>query len=241
MEINLTNDKGRDATVTAESVSSALRVRWIDSQQRQATSRKVLKGSLERDIEALLEQFGELDQVGQALIEGDPEVDLENYGTFLEESSRIYINSKNEMVHRVIHWEIVRSPDGGVKERRPRKLAEPNVATDIPLTWTGKLLPRSQIYKRLIFSHKLQIVHHNGLTYDFLYGMASELARQDSLLLMAAGSKGTQPLVFRRGGMPYRGFLEGRVEGERYALILHLSNMELRKPGADGGSDRDAD
>ena len=27
-----------------------------------------------------------------------------------------------------------------------------------------------------------------------------------------------------------RGFLEGRVDGERFALLLHLSNMELKRP-----------
>jgi len=31
-------------------------------------------------------------------------------------------------------------------------------------------------------------------------------------------------------GSPYRGFLEGRVDGERYILLLHLSNMELKMP-----------
>ncbi len=230
MEINLTNSKNRDATVVAESVSQPLKVRWIDAEKRQVVNRKILKGTLDRDIEALEAQFGELNKVGQALIDGDPEVDLESYGTFLEEASRVYMDQDNEIVHRVVHWEIVRDPEGEEKERRPRKMVEPNVATEIPLTWTGKMMPRDKVYNRFVFSHKLQIIHHNGLTYDFLYGMAKELADKNSLLLIAGGPKGNQPLVFRRSGTPYRGFLEGRVDGERYALILHLSNMELKQP-----------
>jgi hypothetical protein len=31
-------------------------------------------------------------------------------------------------------------------------------------------------------------------------------------------------------GTPYRGFLEGRIEGDKFILLLHLSNMELKKP-----------
>ena len=50
------------------------------------------------------------------------------------------------------------------------------------------------------------------------------------MLLIAGGEKGNQPLVFRRGGLPYRGFLEGRTDGEKYMLILHLSNIELKAP-----------
>ena len=51
-----------------------------------------------------------------------------------------------------------------------------------------------------------------------------------SLMMLGAGPRSNQPLVLRRGSTPYRGFLEGRVDGDRYCLILHLSNMELRSP-----------
>ena len=30
------------------------------------------------------------------------------------------------------------------------------------------------------------------------------------------------------GGTSYRAFLEGRVDGDRYALILRLTNLELK-------------
>jgi hypothetical protein len=33
--------------------------------------------------------------------------------------------------------------------------------------------------------------------------------------------------VITAGGESYRGFLEGRIEGDRYRLVLHLTNMEL--------------
>jgi hypothetical protein len=51
-------------------------------------------------------------------------------------------------------------------------------------------------------------------------------------MLLGAGPKSNQPLILRRGASPYRGFLEGRTDGEKYCLILHLSNLELRAPEA---------
>ena len=32
-----------------------------------------------------------------------------------------------------------------------------------------------------------------------------------------------------RNGTPYRGFLEGRVDGDKYLLLLHLTNLELKE------------
>ena len=60
--------------------------------------------------------------------------------------------------------------------------------------------------------------------------MAKELEEKDSLMVVGAGAKSNQPLILRRGSTPYRGFLEGRTDGEKYCLILHFSNMELKVP-----------
>ena len=38
------------------------------------------------------------------------------------------------------------------------------------------------------------------------------------------------PLMFQANGTPYRPFLEGRVDGERFQLLMHLSNLELKVP-----------
>ena len=48
------------------------------------------------------------------------------------------------------------------------------------------------------------------------------------LMLLGAGPKGADPLVFQEEGRPYRAFLEGRVRGEEYLLLMHLSNLELK-------------
>jgi len=229
-DVSLTNSQGRDAQVVAESVRIPVRIRWVDDQNRQASSARLLKGTIDRDFEALLEQAGSPDKVGDALISGDPELDIESAGSFLRDTSRVYYNSDRKTVFSVTQMEIVRNPDGTEKTRRPKKQPSPNVGAEQPLLWSGKFLPKKDVYNKFVMVAKLQLHHINGLTYDFLYGIAKDLEKKDSLLLMGGGPKANQPIVLRRGSVPYRGFLEGRTKGDEYCLLLHLSNMELKAP-----------
>jgi hypothetical protein len=229
-EISLTDSKGRDAAVMAESVRMPVRVRWVDESGRQASTARILKGTIDRDYAALLEAAGSPEKVAESLIAGDPELDIEATGAFLRDTSRVYINSDRQVVHAVSQIEVVRNPDGTEKLRRPKKLPVPNVSAEQPLLWSGKLLPKKDVYNKFAIVSKLQLVHINGLTYDFLFGIARHLEEKNSLLVVGAGSKANQPLILRRGAVPYRGFLEGRTRGEEYLLLLHLSNIELKAP-----------
>jgi len=234
-EINIANAADRDAAVLTSSVRSAKRVRWLDPDNRQAQNVRVIKSPVTRSIESLTEKVGELSNVAQSLIDSDPEIDLEQTGRFLRDTSRVYVNQKREIVHKVMFWEIVRNPDGTERERRPRKLMNPNLSGETPLRWSGKYIKKEQACRKFVFSGKIQLRHVNGLTHDFLYGMAKDLEEKDSMLLLGAGPKSNQPLILQRGGTPYRGFLEGRTDGDKYALILHFSNLELKAPKpADG-------
>ncbi len=227
--INLTDSRKRDAVVKAESVSIKNPVRYIGPKGGASYTRKVLKATVDHDYDNMLALAkGDTEKLAKLLVEGDPEVDPELFGRFLWNVSRVYINEDEAVTYRIQQHELIYTPDGELKERRQRERAEANVDSEIPLRWTGKKIPRGEAIRKYVFSSKLQIVHINGLTYDFLYGMAKELHEMDSLMLLGGGKKGKQPLIFRRGSTPYRGFLEGRIKGERYILLLHLSNTELR-------------
>jgi len=229
--INLSNSKGRDATVGTMAVKRARKVRYLDAQQRQAQSVSILKSTINCDIESLQQQVGgALVKVAEKLIQSDADVDVENFGRFLKQSSRVFVDPDGKVVRKIKQFEVLRNPDGTERERRPRKVAHPNTATELPLKWTGKLMAKSEVYNRFVFSAKQQIVHVNGLTYDFLFGIAKELEEKKSLMLIGGGPKGASPLVFTRNGQQYRGFLEGRTQGDKYLLVLHLSNMELKAP-----------
>jgi hypothetical protein len=231
--INLADERRRDAIVKAESVRIDEPVRYLGPKGNQTWTRRVLKSTVEHDLDSLMEQYSTAEEMAAALVEGDPEVDIETFGQFLWNTSKIWMNPDDELVFSVQQQEEVRGPDGKVQTLRDRERAEPNVDSEIPLRWTGKMIDRDEAVRRFIFSSKLQVVHINGLTYDFLFDMAKTLDDADSLMLLGAGEGGKQPLVFRRGSIPYRGFLEGRVQDERYILLLHLSNMEMKLPADD--------
>jgi len=228
--INLSDAKLRDAVVKAESTRNSRTVFYKGPKGLPAYTRKILKGAVHQDYESMLEKYGTNDALAKALVEGDPEIDFERDGMYLWDLSRVYINPKEELVYRIRQEEVVINTDGTVRERREQRRLEANVDAEVPLTWTGKMIPKAEAIRKFVFKTKLQIVHINGLTYDFLYEMAKELHESGSLMILGAGPHGRDPLIFRSRSVPYRAFLEGRIDGDKYILLLHLSNQEMKLP-----------
>jgi hypothetical protein len=229
MPINISNSKNRDAVVATEALNPQREVRYTDPKGRPVTTRKLLKTDVTHDLPELLKKNKKLEKVANALIKEDPEIDLESFGMTLTDMARVYVTKKG-IIHLVEEIEVIYNPDGTVRERRPRKKEPQNMNSEFPMRWTGKFIKKDEAAHRFVFTNKKQLVHINGLTFDFLYDMAKDLQKRDALLLIRGGEKGNEPLVMNRGGKPYNAFLEGRVKGESYCLILHLSNMELKKP-----------
>ena len=229
MPINISNEKSRDAVVATEGLFPKREYRYVDEKGDPVTTQKVLKSNIEHDLPELLKKRKKLDKVAKDLVKEDPEIDLESFGMFLEDTSRVYV-SKKGIVHLVEEYEVITGPDGKERERRPRKKLPQNLNAEVPIRWTGKFIKKSEAIAKFVFINKRQLVHINGLTFDFLFDMAKELDKRDSLLLLRGGEKGDEPIVLNRGGKPYNAFLEGRIKDEAYCLILHLSNMELKRP-----------
>lgn len=227
---NIANTKGRDAVVLSQGMRKALRVRWLDHDQRQASHIRVVRSTLQNDLPALTARIGNVSELSEVLVNSDPEVDIESFGRQLRDTCRVYVDEDGAVVNHVQQIEVVRNPDGTERERRPRVRTQGNVNTEEPIRLSGRMMKKREVFNRFVFTGKRQLQHVNGLTYDFLYAIAKELAEADSMMLVGSGPKGTSPIVLNAGGTPYRGFLEGRVDGERYCLILHLSNMELKAP-----------
>ncbi|HJM81627.1 MAG TPA: hypothetical protein QF397_02595 [Candidatus Poseidoniia archaeon] len=227
--IRLTDNKKRDA-----------RVQYISPRKRKAGSYRSYKGeeiksyrfindtdsynpqnllALHEDMEALAEQ----------LIKDDPEVDLEKAGRMIDYGSQVWIAEDGKVLYSAKMMDIVYTPEGDVKSTEDFEDQEPTVMEDIALPWTGKLLPISAVLNKFVLLRKLQICHLDGLTFDFLYGMAKDLQEEKSMLFLGGGPTGKDPLIFQRNGTPLRGFLEGRVKDGSYLLVLHLSNLELKQ------------
>lgn len=243
MPINISNSKNRDAVVATEALNPKRELRFTDAKGKPVVTRKLLKTDVTHDLPELLKKNKKLEKVANALIKDDPEIDIESFGMFLTDMARVYVTKKG-IIHLVEEIEVIYNPDGTVRERRPRKKEAQNMNGEFPMRWTGKYLKKDEAAHRFVFTNKKQLVHVNGLTFDFLYEMAKELDERDSLLLLRGGEKGSDPLVMNRGGKPYNAFLEGRIKDDAYCLILHLSNMELKRPklvdaNGDGGETKD--
>jgi hypothetical protein len=173
------------------------------------------------------------DDYAAALVSGDPEVDVEKVGREIIPSAKVFLSSDGAVMHAVpTVVEVITDPDGTERERREPSNQPANITDALPVVWTGKTMAKRDAVRRFVFTRTLALRHTNGLSFDFLHAMAKELAESGEVVLVGAGKGGKLPLVLQDNGTPYRGFLEGRVDGDRFALLLHLSNMELKRPAA---------
>ena len=170
------------------------------------------------------------------LIEADPELDLQIAGRLMRDATGVYLDpsaAQPTIATEFKEVEVVYTPDGAEKERRSRVFRSANVDTTQPLKIVRRL-PVKECLTKFVFRGMQQLVHTDGLTFDFLHGLAKSLQDSQSMALVGAGPKGAGPLVLRDGGTPFRGFLYGEAEGTddnaRYRLLLLLSDQELKRP-----------
>ena len=226
-KINLSNDSKRDAEVAYGTTFHRPSPIYKTADGKRGQSERRVKATMSTTDAALLAQYDA--GLADALIADDPEVDMERFGLKVEGVKKVFITPNQKVAYGVTLNEHVFLPDGTEKEVRPEQTTTANIAIDgIPIRWTGKLIPREKAMRMFMFKKNYQVQHVNGLTYDFLFDMAKKLAEADSMMLVGGGPKGVEPLVMANGGTHYRAFLEGRVDGDKYALILRLTNMELK-------------
>ncbi len=228
-KINISNKKQRDAQVGFEGRIPKGNIHQKLPDGRSHINVRVLKSTNETDLDALVAEKGSLEILSEEIINSDLDVDVEKIGAFIQGTKKMYLDSEGKIAYSVDKMEVVKSPEGKEVERRALNQVESNIDGDIPLCWTGKMLPKSKAISMFVFSRKYQLRHVNGLTFDFLFDIAKTLDEKNSMMLVGGGKKGNEPLIFSSGGVPYRGFLEGRIQGEKYCLILHLSNLELKE------------
>jgi hypothetical protein len=227
--INISDSKKRNTRVLLKAKNQGEQQRMTDPQGRPVKVSRFVRNTLETDLTALTKETS-LEDLSEQIIAGDPEIDMELFGRRIDGASRLYLNANNEPAYGVHILERVMQPDGSQKEERDFEDTENNINQETPIKWTGKLISRKEACKKFVFGSSQQLTHVDGLSFDFLFNMAKELEEKDAMLFVGGGEKGNKPLILSRNGTPYRGLLEGRTEGERYLLILHLTNLELKAP-----------
>jgi hypothetical protein len=226
--IHLENE-GRSARISL----SPLRAEKVVAPLEQVTP----AGKIKR-VQALNGQSYLPSATAAQLIEGNPELDLQIAGRLMRDATAVYLDpsaSQPTIASEFKEIEVVYTPEGQEKERRNTVFRTANVDTTAPLKIVRKL-PVKEALTKFAFRGMQQLVHSDGLTFDFLYGLAKSLQESQSMALVGAGPKGAAPLVLRDGGTPFRAFLYGEVEGSgddaRYRLLLLLSDQELKRPAA---------
>ena len=228
--IRLTDSKKRDARVQYISPRKRKAGSYRSSKGEEIKSYRFINDTDSYNPQNLLALHEDMEALAEQLIKDDPEIDLEKAGRMIDYASQVWIAEDGKVLYSAKMIEIVYTPEGDVKSTDDFEDQEPTVMEDIALPWTGKLLPISAVLNKFVLLRKLQICHLDGLTFDFLYGMAKDLQEEKSMLFLGGGPTGKDPLIFQRNGTPLRGFLEGRVKDGSYLLVLHLSNLELKVP-----------
>lgn len=233
-QVHLTNAKGRNAFVSIQSLK-APSAPQLSLPGQSISFRRYVTCTESGTHHALSARWG--DDYATQLVEGDPEVDLEQVGQFIEQTQTIYLDPEGRILQFEPHMiEVLINPDGSERERREPLETESNTSSAVPVRWTGKKIALAEAVRKFSFKRRMQLMHSDGLTYEFLHGMAKELDESRSVMLLGAGEKGASPLVFQANGRPYRGFLEGQVKGTAYRLTLLLSDMELKRPASPSGA-----
>jgi hypothetical protein len=230
MKIHISNATNRDATVVATSIPAPTGTIASKNGKPVSFQRFVAAGE-GRLNEDLVKSLG--DAYSQQLIDSDPEIDIEMVGRTIDGTNTVLLDKDNQPLYCAPEiMEIIYGPDGKEVERRTPVEIAPNVNEDVPVKWTGKMIPRADLIRKYGIKRTMQLRHVDGVTFDFLFAIAKELDEKDSVMLLAGGEGGKGPLVLQSNGSPYRGFLDGRVQGEKFLLLIHLSAMELKKPVA---------
>ena len=224
--INITNEEGRDARVQSKAARGEPGNR-LGRPDLDISFKRYLSTTQNGLHEELQKAHGE--DYADALVKGDPETDIEQVGRRISTTHTVYLSGNGDVLHAPPEvLELILDPFGNERERRTPMELEANVNDAMPIRWRRRRMPRTELVRRFVIKRTLQVRHDSGITYDYLYKMAKELDEADAVVLLGAGEKGREPLRFAQNGSPYQGFLEGRVDGPRYKLLMHLSDMELK-------------
>ncbi len=227
--ISLSDAKKRDAHVEIEPPKRSAGYDYVNTEGKRVSTSRIIKSTEDNTYEALLAKFDDDPvKVGEALLDGDPEIDLEQAGRVVGPTDRVYIREDGSVLYVARTLQVRYDAGGDEVERKDFEDIEATVSEEDTLPWSGRMIPVSDVVRRFALSRTLRLRHVNGLTFDFLREIAQTLEEEGKMLLVGAGPKSRKPLIFQRNGSPYRGFLEGRTSEDGYLLLLHLSNLELK-------------
>ena len=229
-KIRLADHRGRDATVLLVPIGESVKRRHQDMDGRPVHSVRRVRATGQTCADALFERYPDPDDLSRSLIDGDPELDMEMTGRVTGPCDRVHMDGDGQILYAPSVMEVRCGPDGMECERRPLAARPSNLVTPAPPIWSGLLLPRAEIIRQYALTRAYQVMHSNALEFDFLQGIAAYLDERYAMVQIGSGRRGIGPLILERNGPKYRGFLDGRVQGDAMQLVLYLAAFELAAP-----------
>lgn len=165
---------------------------------------------------------------------GEVEIDLKEIGKELETTKRIIVDDEFQPVHTYKKVEIWKKLDGELKEK-PLTPTQANIKRkEYPLIVdASSLKEKKDVFKEFLFKRKYFVKHTDGGSFQRLDELAKKLDEENKMapVVWMDENGDVSPIVLRRGGKMFpRAFIEGKVEGEKFCLILHLSRSEFKLP-----------
>ena len=228
--VRLADHRGRDATVLLVPIGESVKRRHQDMDGRPVQSVRRVRATGQTCADALFARYPDPDELSRSLIDGDPELDVEMTGRVTGPCDRVHIDGEGQVLYAPSVVEVRCGPDGMECERRPLSMRPSNLVTPAPPVWSGVLSPRAEIIKQYALTRAYQVMHTNALEFDFLFCVAAQLDERKAMAQVGSGRRGNGPLILERNGPKYRGFLDGRVQGDAMRLVLYLAAFELAAP-----------
>jgi hypothetical protein len=229
--LKIEDSNKRDAEITFKSIKRGNSIFLALENGEKPLNKRAIKLTKETSLDMFINSNessqDDYNDFSETLINNDKEIDFELFGRFIGKTDRIFTDKNLNPIFNVSITEKILSPSGEILEERVPVYTKSNIKGESIIKWTSKYIPKKKLYNKVVLISKYQLKHINGLTFDFLYNIAKDLHAKESFMMLGGG-KGNEPLTLNDGGKPYRGFLEGRIEGKSYCLILHLSNQEFK-------------
>ena len=237
-EIHITNEDPREDTKIRMFARRKKKDRFFKSDEgKEVRTTKTALFSHENEI---FQKMLQDEDVREEILERHDEIDLELAGKEIGYTSTLLTDSEYNLCYNFTEYEIKRNREGKIIpcnecgslycEHRIKLQRQANVnSEEEPIRWIKiAQLDKLEALQKWSFSTSYQLRHTDGLKYKFLYDMAKKLHDSGKMVLMApVRDKKPQKLVLHNGGTQFYAWLEGRVKGDKYALILHRTTLRL--------------
>ena len=116
-KINIANDKKRDALIGFELNRTKDSCHYRTASGEEVSSGRFLRYSGETAAEKLFVRYVDFEN---ALISGDPEVEMELAGKKLDDLAKVYLSADDKVVYSARLMENIYAPDGSKKESKEK-------------------------------------------------------------------------------------------------------------------------